>query len=212
MYPAPMHVARFTGGVLAALMIAASPGLPSAQSSPPRMPRSASGGASASFVVSASAMVTYATQWTGSEEEAALMMIIVWRGTPGWVARGDGSGSQGSSSGSIWNHRVFQSGLELEVSADFARRTATVQGHAIDLTAANTVLIDDVDTPGGPRLDRTLLIDANLGDDRGPAQILPVLGRSEEVRNYLRCDVPLQNRALQARLGVLCERILQSAR
>jgi hypothetical protein len=86
--------------------------------------------------------------------------------TPGWVAKGDGSGSRGSSSGSIWNHRVFQGGLELEVSADFARRAATVQGHAIDLTAAKAVLMDDVDTPAGPRLDRTLLIDANLTDDR----------------------------------------------
>jgi hypothetical protein len=106
------------------------------------------------------------------------------------------------------NHWFHQGGLDFELTADLVTRTLQVPGRTVGLKSVTTILIDDADAPGRGRIARMLTVNARLDDDRTPARILPVLGRSKELREYLRCDVPLPDRSYQTALGSVCTRIL----
>ena len=152
-------------------------------------------------------MVTYQTLSVGEVHE--LELLVLWRGTPGWFAAGDsGSSGGGGSSRGTWSHRFSEGGHTFEISGDSSARTADILGRTFDLTKGNAILIDGVDAPEGPRIVGTLLVDTRLPDGTGPNRILPLLGRSKELREYLRCDAPLPNPAMQARLAPICALIL----
>lgn len=54
----------------------------------------------------------------------------------------------------------------------------------------------------------TLAIDSRLPNGGDPSQILMLLGRVKELREYLRCKVPLPHSAMQERLASLCALVL----
>ena len=161
--------------------------------------------------VSASVMVTSQIQSTGDVHE--LELLILWRGTAGWWAMpsspssGPESSSRVSGSG-VWSHRFSQGGQTFDISGDHSARTANILGRTFDLTRGNAILIDGVDSPEGPRIAGTLVVDPQLPNGADPNQILMKLGRVKELREYLRCDTPLPNPALQARLASLCALVL----
>lgn len=161
------------------------------------------------MATSASVMVTYRTRFIRDVEE--LELLILWRGTPGWFAKGSGGSSRGSSGPSpgTWSNRYSEGGYTFEINGNTTARTAGILGRTYDLTNANTVLIDGVDSPEGARVVRTLMVDGRIPSGTGgPTQILTVLGRSKELREFLRCDTRLPNQALQERLAPICARIL----
>ena len=156
---------------------------------------------------SASVMVTSRTRSVGDGQE--LELLILWRGTPGWWANGGKSSSGGRSGGrGTWSHRFSDGGYAFEISGDTDARTADILGKTYDLTKGNAILIDGVDSPGGPRVVGTLALDPRLPNGGDPKQILRLLGRVKELREYLRCETPLPNPAPQARLAPLCALLL----
>jgi hypothetical protein len=158
------------------------------------------------MAVSASVMASYFVRHAGAGD--ALELVVLWRGTPGWFATGGPSGSSGGGGGTIWRHRFRDGGHEFEIVHDVATRTAIVAGITVKLGEANVVFVDEVDSPGGPRVGGTLTVNAQLGEERGPGRVLPVLGQSQEIREYLRCGTPLPDPKWQPFLAPVCARIL----
>jgi hypothetical protein len=194
----------------AAALIVTCSRVADAQQAPPPRPPGAEGGGGGTMPTSAVVMTTFVTRVTPSGD--ALELIILWRGTPGWFTGGRSSSSSGGTSNDGWRHRFSQGDLEFEAALDFKTRIANVQGQIIKLGSANVILVDGVDSPKGARVAGTLTVDARLGDGDGPLRILPVLARSKEIRDYLRCDTALSEERLQERLAPVCARILELAR
>jgi hypothetical protein len=175
---------------------------------PRRTPPGSRGGGGGTMPTSASVMVTSQTRYVGDTHE--LELLVLWRGTPGWWATGSSSSSGGGGAigGGGWSHRFSQGGHTFEISGDSNAHTVDILGRTFDLTKGNAILIDGVDSPEGPRVVGTLMVDPLLPDGGDPNQILMLLGRVKELREYLRCDAPLPNPAMQARLASLCALVL----
>ena len=142
-------------------------------------------------------------------------LLILWRGSPGWVRKGDGGGSGGGSgaggsmtggpSPMIRSAWVSQGRVSLTVRFDPAARKVWIQDKEIALAEANVVLVDGVDSPEGPQVVRTLRIDPEYQTavdllpggpvGRGPRtrpQAVPAqtfIRRSPELVEFLQCDV-----------------------
>lgn len=153
-------------------------------------------------------MVTYKTRSVSDTDNVEL--LILWRGTPGWFANGtSGSSSSGrSSGGGAWSDRFSEGGFSFEISGDTRARTANVLGRTLDLTKDNAILVEGAGSPKGPQIVRTLMVEAPLPNGANPNEILKVLGQVKELRDYLRCDIPLPDPALQARLAPMCALVL----
>ena len=149
--------------------------------------------------------------------QGTLELLILWRGSPGWVVKGDGGGSGGggSAGGSVPGGRsamirsawVSQGGVSLNVRFDPAARKVWIQDREVALDDANVVLVDGVDSPAGPQIVRTLRIDPEYDTTvdllpggpvgRGPRtrpQAVPVqtfIRRSPELVEFLQCDMPV---------------------
>lgn len=159
------------------------------------------------MVTSASVMVTSRTRSVGDVQE--LELLVLWRGMPGWFANGDRSSSGGGGGGrGNWTHRFSEGGYAFEVGGNTDAHTADILGKTYDLTKGNAILIDGVDSPGGPTVVGTLMVDPRLPNGGDPNQILMLLGRVKELREYLRCETTLPNPALQARLASMCALVL----
>jgi hypothetical protein len=142
-----------------------------------------------------------------------LQLLILWRGTPGWFMRGSGAsssgggGSAGGGSSMVFSHWISQGGVNLNLRFDPAARKVWIQDAEIALSDANVVLVDDVDSPAGPHVVRTLRIDPEFETTmepppyatpgRGPQmrpRPVPVqmfIRRSPELIEFLQCDAPL---------------------
>lgn len=158
---------------------------------------------------SASVMTTYLIRNPGANE--TLELLILWRGSPGWFAKGGGSGSSGGGSGNTWRHSFRDGGHEFDVSYDFASRIATVQGQDVRLRDANVILVDRADSSEGIQIVGTIKVDGTLedaGGNRSPVRVLRVMGRSKEIRDFLRCDTPLPDPRMQASLASLCAPVM----
>ena len=67
--------------------------------------------------ISAAAMATFMTSSTGADERIDL--LVLWRGTPGWYAKGGRSGSSGGGRvGGAQQHRFYEGAHEFEVTLD----------------------------------------------------------------------------------------------
>jgi hypothetical protein len=142
-----------------------------------------------------------------------LELLVLWRGSPGWVLKGDGGGSGGGAGRSMGGGQspvvrsawVSQGGVSLSVRFDPAARKVWIQDKELVLDDANVVLVDGVDSPAGPYVVRTLRIDPEYqttlesppggrmgrGPRTGP-QAVPAqtfIRRSPELVEFLQCDV-----------------------
>lgn len=121
-----------------------------------------------------------------------LELLILWRGSPGWVRKGDGGGSGGGSgaggsmaggpSPMIRSAWVSQGGVSLSVRFDPAARKVWIQDKEIALDEANVVLVDGVGSPQGPRVVRTLRIDPEYQTTMSPAPDGGRMGRGPQMR------------------------------
>src|SRR5262245_23951185 len=178
-----------------------------AQPARPTPPPGARGGGGGTMPTSASVMGTSLTRSVGDVHE--LELLVLWRGTPGWWATGSSGSSGGvNSSRGAWSQRFSQGGQDFEIRGDSNAHTADILGRTFDLTKGNAILLDEVDSPGGPRIVGTVAVDPRLPNGTDPNQILMLLGRVKELRDYLRCDTPLPNPAMQARVASLCALVL----
>lgn len=123
------------------------------------------------------------------------VLVAVWRGAPGWMFRRDDGPPQSAyvfSDGEytpegarVISTSGMQGSVRLELAWVPATREATVNGVTFTLPEGhNVVLVDDVD--GSSRSYETLGVDGRDGE-----WIETFLGRSDAVKSFVRCDVPL---------------------
>jgi hypothetical protein len=154
-------------------------------------------------VISPTVMTTYVE---GPDE---LVLLVLWRGTPGWfAASGRGLGSGGSTSGSGADREsisVSAAGLSWTIDVDYASGTARLLDRDISLSDVNVVLVDEVDSADGALVAGTLWIEPSLGQATDP---LPtIVGRSPRLAEFLQCDAGLSDPTLRLMLPAICHRI-----
>ena len=133
-----------------------------------------------------------------------LDLLVLWRGSPGWFLRSTTSGgSGGGGAGSRRGMTVRRGDLSLYAAFEPGPRLFQIEDTTRPLGNDNVVLVDDVDSPTGPRIVKTLRIEPALG----AAQRVDVaIARSPEVVAYLRCDVKLPDARQQATMDTICAR------
>jgi hypothetical protein len=125
-----------------------------------------------------------------------LELLVLWRGSPLWFRRsaGGASGSGGGGthapgSSMMRSEWISQGGVSLSVRFDPAARKAWIQEKEIELGDANVLLVDDVDSPAGPRVVSLVRIDGDYkADVTRPAPIHTFIRRSSDLVEFLRCD------------------------
>ena len=161
--------------------------LPTAAPSGGMQIRRASSLTTRSVPISPSVVATAATR------ERHLVLLVLWRGAPGWHASGNHQSAQGGGDQSgRFTARLQYGDQQVDLSFDPAAQTAIVQGKTMTIPpGANVLLVDGVDTPGGGGLTKALSIDAadvDLHPRLGLAGWVPLLSRSQEVVEFLQCD------------------------
>jgi hypothetical protein len=168
----------------------------------PRRPATISSGvSSATQVISPVAVVTWVTRDGSNYTEIDL--VVVWRGSPGWFRSSTQRGSSGGSAGKF-QASVTYGDVRLDVALTTSPRVVTIQETPVPLDQKNVVLVDNVDSPSGPDVVKTLWVDPALADQH---RIGPVLGRSPEIVAFLRCDVRLQE-GIDVVLQKLCADVI----
>jgi len=127
--------------------------------------------------------------------DETLTLLILWRGSPGWMSHIDGHRKECGSVGQAGG--VFSASFEYGATAfglsyDATRHLVMFQGaQPLPVPAGtNVLLVDGVDTSSGPRLAGTLILEpgnANLDISRG--SLGPLFSRSTEIVGFLRCGV-----------------------
>lgn len=117
--------------------------------------------------------------------DGRLVLLVLWRGNPGWLARGGGwaSGQGGGSGNQTWV-QLTRGGLTLNVDVDHASGVARVLTHTISTKGQNVVLVDAVDTI--PTVQATH-VDPAVSD--GPDAVFAVLKREPALLAFLQCDL-----------------------
>ena len=147
--------------------------------------------------------------WFTSRDAAGAQsvdLLVLWRGTPGWFTKGNSSGGTSGGGGLAGARRgmtVRQGGLSLYAALEQGPRTFQIDDTTKPLGDDNVVLVDDVDSPTGPRVVKTLRIDPKLAETERPQMLI---SRSPELIAFLRCDVRLPDARQQATMDILCAR------
>jgi hypothetical protein len=132
----------------------------------------------------------------GEGDLEELLLMVLWRGRPGWFLA-PASGNGGSSlSGPSRTSITRIGGIELTVRVEPGNQTAFIQGSSVDLRAANVFLVDRIDERGAHVFLDNFYIEARLPVRRvpDPANIVPLLVASPDILSFLRCDTPLPRR------------------
>ena len=177
--------AAFLGGILA-FMLTVDRGIAARPFSQARA--MAGSWSSPTSVISPVVMASWFTSRAPNGVEQ-LELLVLWRGTPGWFLDPGGSGGSGGGSApySTWIKRIRGNRtLTLTLDYDPPKRLAVVQGTRLELAGNNVVFVDDVDSPDGPRVIRTMSIARAMPGSWG--QIGLVLRESPEIMSFLRCD------------------------
>jgi uncharacterized protein (TIGR02246 family) len=125
-----------------------------------------------------------------SEDGKRLDLLVVWRGSPGWMRGGHRSRSAGGSGRTHASSETFGD-VQLDVEFDFATRIARVAEHHVSMGSDNVVLVDRVDERGRSVIVRTISIDGTLPGSS--PDISPVVARSPEIVSYIQCDAKVPN-------------------
>jgi hypothetical protein len=187
------------------LLAAASAQLPTGKRVPPPGATATSSG---TRVISPVALVTWVASYANDGMQL-LDLIVLWRGSPGWFARGSGSGTSGGGSAASFHSTIRYGGLNLQLEFEPKARVALIQGARIQLQDDNVIFVDDVDGTGGPTVIGTLRVDRELPlADSGYPRIETVLGRSPEIVSFLRCDARLPDERSQAVIDSICAQVM----
>jgi hypothetical protein len=159
------------------------------------------------MVVSPVAMATYVAR-RASDGGRVLEVLVLWRGTPAWFARGEGSGGSGGRDGRRVSKTIRRGELALQFEFDLQTRLATIQGKPIELRDQNVVLVDGVDEAKGPQVVGTLRVDPTLPPGDNPAGVFQTLRSSPEIVSFLKCDARLADPLMQKMSETVCANVL----
>lgn len=128
-------------------------------------------------------------------EEVTLVALVLWRGGPGWFLRSETDVSRFSQTSipradGVWETvaHVGPPGHVFELAWNPETRVMRIQGVEVALGDDNVILVDGVGSAEGIQVVGTRRV-ANprftLGD------YAALIGQSDELRDYLRCELPL---------------------
>ncbi len=198
-----------SAGLVLAILAAVVPAV-SAQVPPGRRvpPPGANATSSGTRVMSPVALVTWIATY-GNDGAQVLDLIVLWRGTPGWFARGSGSGTSSGGNAASFHSTIRYGGVDLQLEFEPKARAVQIQAMRVELTGDNVVLVDRVDTPGGLTVAGTLRVDPSLPiADNGYPRIEQVLRRSEEIVSFLQCDARMPDAPTRAILDIVCAKVV----
>jgi hypothetical protein len=135
-------------------------------------------------------------------------MLVLWRGSPGWFARGSGSGASGGGDGRRYRSTIRRGEVQLQLEFDSQTQLATIQGKQVELRDQNVILVDGVDEAKGPQIVGTLRVDPALPSGDSPLGVEETMRRSQEIRSFLRCDTRLDDPLAQKMSELVCARVL----
>ena len=118
-----------------------------------------------------------------------LDLLVLWRGTPGWFATGNGG--HGFVGGGQFGHErrtITYAGTVISVEFDDDKGTVKLLDRELSLKDTNVVLLDDTDR--APRAFETRWIDPQIVTSGEP--VAAVVRRNPDLFQYLQCgaDVP----------------------
>ena len=149
--------------------------------------------------------------WMAHREDAgmsALDLLILWRGTPGWLFRAGGiasygSGRQGSGSDTI-SHSVLVGNRALTWTLDLTAKRITILDRTFSLADVNVILIDGGDNTEGSQTVRALQIDPTYAAE--PQHFEWAVRGSWELFQFLQCDAQLDDPRQQVIADLVCAR------
>jgi hypothetical protein len=162
---------------------------------PTRPPNGASGGGSSSTerLISSSVAASWMSHWRASDGDTRTLLVL-WRGTPGWFAKRGSAGrsSSGGGGGSTGWQTFTEGGMTFELEYDFDRNVVKLLEQEVSLKDSNVVLVDLVDSPGGPRIVDRLWIDTPAQEQPGPPDPIHAIVRSSpRLFEFVRCDAKM---------------------
>lgn len=151
-----------------------------------------------------------------------LAFIVLWRGSPGWFARGSRGGGSGGGNCRLYHSTINRGDLQLQVEFDSETRLVTIsqapldpqtglaaiQKKEIELRDQNVVLVDGVDEAKGPRIVGTLRVDSTLPPGDSPLWLGETLRRSQEIVSFLKCDTRMADPLAQKMAEIVCASVL----
>jgi hypothetical protein len=142
-------------------------------------------------------------------------LLVLWRGSLGWSARGARSGGGSGGGGGLGESRAFQQfyygDLAFELQFDWRAATVKLLDREVSLRDTNLILVDNVDAPAGPTLVDARWLDVPVdvpiqpGDRVDPIRIF--INRSPELFAYLQCDKALPDAFMQAMIAIVCDQM-----
>jgi hypothetical protein len=151
-----------------------------------------------------------------------LAFLVLWRGAPGWFARGGGNGSSGGGHCRLYHRTLTRGDLQLQLEFDSDTRLvtisqapldprtglATIQKKQIDLRDQNVILVDGVDDAKGLQIVGTLRLEPALPPGRSPLNIGETLRQSPETVSFLRCETRMDDPLMEKMVETVCARVL----
>jgi hypothetical protein len=148
------------------------------------------------------------------DEPWELELLVLWRGNTGWFMRegaGETTGGSMGGSGREGDRGTAVATLsfgevELKLEFDGNTQVARLHGHEVSLGPDNVMLVDEVDGPAGPQIAGTAKVDAQVGEE--PSGDIEVIIRGHpELYDFLRCEIPGPDAAIQPMMDELCARM-----
>jgi hypothetical protein len=185
-----------------------------AGAAPQRSTFSGGGGMSTSRIASPAVVAS----WTSHENVAdgsMTTLLVLWRGAPGWFAKGGRGGSGGGSgagsgqSGLYAYQYISQGGLTFMLEFDYSKGTVRILNEVLSLKDVNVVLVDFVDSGGGAAIVGWRWIEPGppappIVPGAAPDPVAGVIRRSPELFDYLRCDLRVPDAAMNAMVSIVC--------
>jgi hypothetical protein len=159
-------------------------------------------------VISPTVQITWGTE-RGADGVEQLLLLVLWRGSPGWfVATGGTRGSSSSTGASTVS--ITRGDVQLHLEFDTSTRIAVFNGRHIDTRDTNVLFVDHVDAPTGAQLVGTARIASAMPGSA--MQIGPVLQASPEIMAFLQCDATSSDPSKQRVIDNMCLQTIGAAR
>jgi hypothetical protein len=137
----------------------------------------------ATRIVSSGASATVLSTLVSRGER--LVVLVLWRGAPGWLARGGRASTQaGGSEQHTWA-QLARGEVTVDLEIDHTTGLARLRGRHISVGDNNVVLVDRVDTKAP--IVRMLKIDPTVPDT--PDAPFVVLKRDPALIEFLQCEL-----------------------
>jgi hypothetical protein len=134
--------------------------------------------------------------------DAALDLLVIWRGAPGWHLGTSRGGAGGRSDGRQRMSLAIFGVPTLSAVLDRAAKLCWIQGKRVPLGNNNVILVDRADSAEATVV-KAMRVDPELP---ARARIDTAIRRSPELIEFLRCDLKLPDARQQAMMDLICAR------